>query len=741
MKTILASLFLALSALLPADPISGSWKVLGPGGGGAMYHPTISPHSDRDVLVACDMTGAYLSRDGGESWRLFNLHGVPRFFEFDPQDRNTFYAGTRALWRSTDGGASWQRVWPREIERIDMGNDHADEYYVAEGGRMRSILALAIDPADSAIIYAALEENGAVSLEESRDRGAVWRPIAPLPGGARRILVDAASPRDNRTLYVLGDNAVAVRRGGQWQSSSAPAEQIADMSAGFAADGRLTVYAVASSALYVSTDGGARWVRRGLAGPASYRAIATSLRHPDVAYVAYGGYEDKYFGVARTADSGATWQLVWKEMAQAPASNISDAWITERYGPEWGEQPLNLGVSPTNPDLCFGTDFGRAMRTRDGGKTWTAAYSRRVPGAGWVSTGLDVTTTHGVHFDPFDSRRIFLANTDTGLLRSEDGGRTWVSSSHGFPQDWINTTYWMAFDPEVKGRVWAVASGTHDLPRPKMWRRTPPANFQGGVVVSEDGGKTWSPSSAGMPTTAGVHIVLDPASPKGARTLYVAAFGRGVFKSTDGGRSWQPRNTGIEGAEPFAWRIVPDGAGALYLLVARRSEDGSIGNAQDGALYRSSDGAGSWTKVALPANVNAPNGLAVDPGDPRRLYLAAWRRKGPEADGGGGVYLSTDSGLSWRRVFDRDQHVFDLTIDPRNPAVIYACGFSSSAWRSADRGATWERLPGYDFKWGQRVFPDPADPAKVYIATFGGGVWHGPAADKRKISGRTPGRR
>ena len=56
--------------------------------------------------------------------------------------------------------------------------------------------------------------------------------------------------------------------------------------------------------------------------------------------------------------------------------------------------------------------------------------------------------------------------------------------------------------------------------------------------------------------------------------------------------------------------------GALYLIVARRSDDGKSGNAGDGALYRSTDGAEHWTRVALPAGVNGPNGLAIDPRDP-----------------------------------------------------------------------------------------------------------------------------
>jgi photosystem II stability/assembly factor-like uncharacterized protein len=76
-------------------------------------------------------------------------------------------------------------------------------------------------------------------------------------------------------------------------------------------------------------------------------------------------------------------------------------------------------------------------------------------------------------------------------------------------------------------------------------------------------------------------------------------------------------------------------------------------------------------------------------------------------------------------VLDRDQHVYDVTIDPKNSNSIYAAGFESSAWQSSDRGEHWARIPGFNFKWGHRVILDPNAPGKAYITTFGGSVWHG----------------
>jgi photosystem II stability/assembly factor-like uncharacterized protein len=193
----------------------------------------------------------------------------------------------------------------------------------------------------------------------------------------------------------------------------------------------------------------------------------------------------------------------------------------------------------------------------------------------------------------------------------------------------------------------------------------------------------------------------------------------------DGGKTWTLKNKGITQEEPFAWRIVRAANGTLYLLLARRSEDGSIGNSGDGAIYKSTNGADSWTPVSLPKGVNAPNGLAIDPHDPQRLYLAAWPRAVGLHGEGGGVYLSTNGGESWKQVFDRETHVYDVTIDPRNPNTVFAAGYNSSVWISRDRGEHWKRIAGPNFHWMDRVIPDPEHPGMVYIATFGGSVWHG----------------
>src|SRR5579884_3850796 len=96
----LSSTFALAIAIWAARP--GDFRIIGPGGGGAMFNPTVSPHDARTVLVSCDMTGAYITHDGGQSWRMFNLQSPIRFFAFDPRRVGTIYAQSIGLWRSTD---------------------------------------------------------------------------------------------------------------------------------------------------------------------------------------------------------------------------------------------------------------------------------------------------------------------------------------------------------------------------------------------------------------------------------------------------------------------------------------------------------------------------------------------------------------------------------------------------------------------------------------------------------------
>src|SRR3984893_8296643 len=160
------------------DSRPGDFKILGPGGGGAMFHPTISPHDPDTVLVSCDMTGSYITHDGGKSWRMFNLRGVVQFFVFDPLDRKVIYAGSNGLWRSRDQGETWSLIYPNpsSIKSVKMSSDHSDEELIAEPNPLGNITAMAIDPSNSKVFYvvAGDRRKDAFALFASRDGGQNW---------------------------------------------------------------------------------------------------------------------------------------------------------------------------------------------------------------------------------------------------------------------------------------------------------------------------------------------------------------------------------------------------------------------------------------------------------------------------------------------------------------------------------------------------------------------------------------
>jgi len=742
-----------------------SWGHVGIGGGGAMFGPAVSPHDPAVAFVSCDMGGSFATYNGGESWRVFNLSSMVRFFVFDPINPDIIYARSIALFKSTDKGNTWELFYPKpaDIEGIVSKGDHAGEVVVTKDGRRKTVQAFAIDPDQPKKLYAAISVEQAVGLYISNDGGENWTKEKDFDYNVQNIFIDPASPANDRTLLIASPKGIEKRQKGTWINNriSQPDIVFNSFTGGYSKKaGKYIVYGISGnsyynaektqSGIFFTEDDGKTWENRqggilqyalSSAQEAEWRAIGASAQNPETLYVSYNGLkvhaDTTCIGVAKSEDFGKTWTLPWRDMLTSngnfPSPNFGEDWLNERFGPTWGENPFSIGVSPTDPDVCYGSDFGRTIKTGNGGKTWEAVYSKRVPGTnGYTTRGMEVTTGYNVVFDPFDDKHLFLALTDIGLMESFDGGTSWQSGTknNGVPRAWTNSTYWMTFDPEVKGRGWAVMSQDHDLPRPKMFRNRSISTYKGGVLLTNDAGKTWQPVSQDIGETAATHILFDPTSDKNARTLYMCAFGKGIYKSIDGGKSWMQKNKGLEGAEPFVWRIERrDTDGTLFLVVSRRSEDGSIGNPLDGALYKSTDGAESWTKMNLPEGCNGPTSLLVDKQHPKKLILSAWGKASQgkyTPDTGGGIYISEDEGATWTHVMAYDQHIHDITFDQRN-GRYYACGFNASAYYSEDGAKSWTRIKGFNFKWGKRVEPDPRDPDKVFIITFGGGTWYGPA--------------
>lgn len=405
-----------------------------------------------------------------------------------------------------------------------------------------------------------------------------------------------------------------------------------------------------------------------------------------------------------------------------------------------------FSVNPRHPDVAMWTDSGTLDITVDGGKSWRGAYSKLAPGQEkpepapgrrpgfWQSVGLEVTSTWNYRINPFDHNHHFICYTDVGIAYSLDRGATWWNNSRSGGSPWTNTTYDIVFDPEVKGVMWAAMSNVHDIPH---WTYThDEAKGAGGVCVSRDGGLTWQRSNEGIPSAPVPSIVLDPKSPVGNRTLYIAAYDYGVFKSVDDGRTWKAMNNGIDlQKNSHSWLVQLHPDGTLFCGVTARRVGGrrSHNFPECGAVYRSKDGGESWEDITASCPLHWPNEFAVDPADSNVIYLAAGTIPRHNE---GGLYKTTDGGKTWARPLKDEDfvgkggpsyvHGMFVTMDPKDSRTVYLGTGSHGLWVTRDAGATWEQVPELPFGNVHRLTFDPDDHDTVYVTTFGGGVWKGP---------------
>ena len=758
--------------------IANEWKVIGPGGGGGVLKPTISPFNENFVMTHCDMTAAYVSHDGGENWSMKNLWNVPDDFEFDPVDSNTVYIATRGflhsedrgsgislVLRSVDKGGKWRIIFPevsksKRVERLQSTSLKPSE--IIDGALDGTVQKVKVDPDNNNNIYLGLaplidymggpgkdEEISPAKLVVSIDHGTSWKVLVELPG----IRVLAIFPDNkNKQVTVFTESACMQVNEitGKIKILPLPVNSMIAVEGG-KNDKENLIYIQSKmmyekggliGGMFVSEDKGVTWrqINEGLLEgvakgevPKFRQGLAVCTSQPEVAYIStinsiknMNGKGEEIYSIYKTIDAGKNWKPML--LSSTPSGYITDnfkgSWMEESFDPGWGGSPIDLAVAPGNPDVCFAGDNGRGYKTTDGGKTWEQLYSHNNSDGSYSNTGLNVTTCYGVHFDPFDKSHFFISYTDMGLFHSFNGGESWYHSITNIPRQWTNTCYDVEFDPAVKGKVWSVWANAHDLPRTKMFGGRGFDNFAGGVALSDNSGRSWEKSNSGMPgNSVCTNILLDPTSPVNSRILYVSMMGKGVFKSTDGGKSWMETNNGL-GDDMFTWQLRRNSNGRIFALFARGQTKGET---VAGAIFFSDDGAESWEKMILPEGMNGPHDLLIDYIHPEIMYISCWPNTKDGNDTNGGLIKTDDGGLTWKQVFDNRVRVNAAGMDPSNPKVLYINTFQNAAYRSDDSGRTWNRIEGYRFKWGQRAVPDINNPGMLFLTSYGGSVFYGPA--------------
>ena len=753
---------LLLAGLATADLPAGesrptAWEPLGLSGGGGMFCPAISPADPRLMMVSSDMSGTYLSTDGGQNWRMLGYDQVRGNTTcrpaFDPTDPLVIYAasGSEGIKVSHDQGTHW----------TSAGTLPGDE---AEG-------EIAIDPGEPARLFVGVDQ----AICRSTDAGTTWTRCDGPHGKALSFHFDLTSSKDQRICFAATTEGIwrSGDGGTTWREADTglPSKQLLAFAGGSnAKDAVVVLYCSVpahaengkySGGIYLSRDRGATWQAGGAQGlntetqpfdewadgpVAQYTHLLTSNANPSIVYAfntSTGVPPPHNATVFRSDDAGQTWRPVFQGDPRYKPYNVEPDYVSAADHQAYMGAPFGVAIDAENPDVVLNVSDDQGHVTQDGGKSWACVHTRLAPGskiadhvvdadaaAQWLCNGLVVTSTWNFYIDPFEPNRRYICYTDLGFARSLDSGKTWQWWARPSRAPWDNTCYELAFDPQQKGKTWGAFSNVHDIPNNNIISGNHKATGPGGVCLSTDFAATWKKSNDGMPLAPVVSVVVDPKSPPGARVLYAGLFGPGVYKSTDDGRTWQAANKGLgSDSNRRVDRVFLHPDGTLFALVTAMRVNGVY--RQEGVgLYRSTDGAASWTLVNGAQPLLWPKDFTVDPKDSAKIYISAADAREQKQ---GGLYRTTDGGSTWKLLARKGPEHFGAYLSPMHPGWIYLtlCEGAPDAglWLSHDDGATWTPMTGLPFINVQRVAFDPKDPGSIYVTTFGGSVWHGPASE------------
>jgi photosystem II stability/assembly factor-like uncharacterized protein len=333
------------------------------------------------------------------------------------------------------------------------------------------------------------------------------------------------------------------------------------------------------------------------------------------------------------------------------------------------------------------------------------------------SIGPALTSGRVVGFavNPADRSQFFVAAASGGVWKTTNAGTTWTPV---FDNEGSYSIGCVVLDPKNPHVVW-VGSGENNSQRS--------VGYGDGVYRSDDGGKSWK--NMGLKSSEHVgKIVIDP---RNTNTVYVAAQGplwgpggdRGLYKTTDGGNTWKKvlnisDNTGVTD-------VVMDPRDPDVLIAAayqrRRHVWTLIDGGPESALYKSTDGGTTWTKLkaGLPTEQLGRIGLAQAPTNPDVVYAII-----ESTDKKGGIFRSIDQGTTWERrnEFDQQaQYYAHLVVDPKNADRIYVMNVFIQV--SDDGGKTLHKL-GEKFKHvdNHEIWIDPRNP-NFYMVGCDGGIY------------------
>ena len=466
--------------------------------------------------------GIYKSADAGKTWTHLGLRDglqIPAL-AIDPRDPNRVFAAVlghpygpneeRGLFRSTDGGQTWQKVI------------YKDENTGASD--------VEIDPSNPDVVYASMwearegpwedndEVNGAGGgLFKSTDGGSTWHPLTNgLPKDLAQIYV-AIAPSDSRRLYAtLGaaSGALAFYRsddaGESWSKVTNDPRPSGRIGGGDLAIPRVdsknpdVVYS-ASTVTMRSADGGKTWSGfRGAPGGDDYQNLWINPNDPNIILLV----SDQ--GALVTVNGGASWSS-WYNQPTAQIYHIAvtnsfpyrvcggqqesgsvcissrgnDGAITFRdWHPVGVIEYGYVAPDPLDPDIVYGGGRSEVSKFH-----WSTGQVQNITPIPLRTAKYRTDRTEPLLFSPLDPHILYYASNV--LFKTIDGGNSWQTISSdltrenpGVPVS-VGNLIPKGADKQ-RGVIYALAPSFKNLNT--LWAGTD----DGLIWQTRDGGKKWN---------------------------------------------------------------------------------------------------------------------------------------------------------------------------------------------------------------------------------------------------------
>ncbi len=636
---------------------SAPWTPAGPANiGGRISDVELSPTSFDTIYAGAASGGVFKSVDGGQSWTpifddalSFSIGDIA----LDPANPNVVYVGTGevnagggsqtydgfGLYRSGDAGQSWEHLGLEEthyIARVAVDPQNPQRIYVAAMGKL-------------------FGNNPQRGLYRSTDGGQTWEQKLFISDSTGCVDV-ALNPASPNIVYAA-----------TWERVRRPERRS---------------YGGLTCGLYRSGDGGDTWqeLTNGLPNnsPAVGRiGIAVSASNPAVLYAIYADNVGYFAGVYKTTNGGDSW---------ARTSDGALGGFYASYGWWFG----NIRVDPANPNIAYAMGLD-VYKTTNGGQSW------------FYSSGSMHVDQHGLYIHP-QNPNFIVAGNDGGIYVSQNGGSSYTKSpnlpitqfytceiDYQFPQRLYGGTQDNGTNRTLTGGLndWQNiygGDGFYVLVDPSNNNYVYAESQYGGLGRSTNGGISFTYALngvAGNRNNWSSPLAMDPSNPQ---ILYFGT--EQLNKTVNRAVSWAPISPDLSNGPPSG-----NLAFATITTIAVAPADGNTiyAGTDDGNVWVTQNGGGSWLLISQNLPVRWITRVAVDPLDAQTAYVTLSGYRWDEYLSH--IFRTTNAGSAWEDISGNlpEAPLNDVIVDPQDSATLFVAS-DVGVFFTQDLGGDWQFL-------------------------------------------------